>query len=316
MEICNGVDDDCNGVIDNGVSCDDGNACTLDACKSSGCVNAPSGDGATCGSGKYCVANTCTTLSVPTGMALIPAATFWMGCNGTKDNNCQTDNLPQHKVTLSAYYMDLTETTVAQFKACVDAGICTQPNYVQPANFATYPGLTSNPVNFVSWTQARQYCTWRGTGYDLPTEAQSEIATRGSCEKNGSTASDVGCAWAMRSNPWGETAATCSYAIMWDSSGEGCGTVATWPVGSVTAGDSPYGLHDMAGNVREWNLDWHGPYTSDAQTDPAGPGTGTYRSVRDGSLGEGAINQRSANRSYSSGNPVWDIGLRCARSYP
>ena len=234
-----------------------------------------------------------------------------MGCNATKDTSCSSDENPQHKVTLSAYYMDLTETTVGQYKACVDAGGCTVPGSVQPAQYATYPGLSMNPVNRVTWDQARQYCKWRGAAFDLPTEAQWEMAARGSCEKNGSSAGDAGCAAAMRTYPWGETTATASYAVFNVSS--------TAVVGSIPTGDSPYGLHDMAGNVGEWNRDWYGPYTSGAQTDPVGPATNAFsngRVVRGGSF-DSSFGLRAAERS--SGSPTagyYATGLRCTRSYP
>ena len=45
-EVCNGIDDDCNGAVDDGVACDDGIACTEDYCDgASGCTAEP-GDGA------------------------------------------------------------------------------------------------------------------------------------------------------------------------------------------------------------------------------------------------------------------------------
>ncbi len=253
----------------------------------------------------------------PAGMVLIPAGTFWMGCNATKDTSCNSAESPQHKVTLSAYYMDLTETTVAQYKACVDAGVCTVPNSVQPVPYATYPGLTNDPVNYVNWTQSQQYCKWRGAAFDLPTEAQWEMAARGSCEKNGSTSGDPGCAAAMRTYPWGEQPAICSYAVMYDGSNSGCGTNATWAVGSKTAGDSPYGLHDMAGNVAEWNRDWFDLYTSGEQTDPVGPGKVFGRVVRGGGFDFGAANLRASLRGYDAPSDAgFYIGLRCIKSIP
>ena len=249
---------------------------------------------------------------VSPGMVLIPAGTFWMGCNAAKDSSCQDNEKPQHKVTLSAYYMDLTETTVGQYKACVDAGVCTAPSAAQPADHATYPGLRNNPVNNVTWTQAQQYCQWRGVGFDLPTEAQWEMAARGSCEKNGSAADDAGCAAAMRTYPWGEAVASASYAVM-------TGSWATAAVGSKPAGDSPYGLHDMAGNVWEWSRDWYGEkyYSSSPATDPLNSVSDSYRVGRGGSRYIDAVSLRAGFRTYDTPSDADDyLGMRCMRSSP
>ncbi|MBM4373783.1 MAG: hypothetical protein FJ095_01770 [Deltaproteobacteria bacterium] len=61
-EICNGLDDDCDGVVD-GLSCDDGDPCTLDACKGqSGCAHEAAADGTPCDAGKACVSGACVAL--------------------------------------------------------------------------------------------------------------------------------------------------------------------------------------------------------------------------------------------------------------
>ena len=247
----------------------------------------------------------------PAGMVLIPAGTFWMGCNATKDTNCSSysQESPQHKVTLSAYYMDLTETTVTQYKACVDAAVCTAPS---TGSYATYPSLPNNPVNYVTWTQSQAYCKWRGAAYDLPTEAQWEMAARGSCEKNGSTAGDAGCAAAMRTYPWGETPPTASYAVISGSAG-------TATVGSIPAGDSPYGLHDMAGNVYEWNRDWYSStyYGSSPATDPYDSASASARVARGGNFNDTAVYLRAGYRYSTTPSGAYSsFGLRCVRSYP
>ena len=329
------------------INCQDGNACTSDGCDpKSGCVNLPlvatCEDGNACTTGDACSEGVCQggatacgngkcdcgemAVSCPTdcspsaGMVLIPGGTFWMGCNSVKDGSCilYANESPQHKVTLSSYYMDITETTVGQYKACVDAGGCTAPSSVQPTQYATYPSLTNNPVNFVTWLQSQAYCQWRGTGFDLPTEAQWEMAARGSCEKNGSTAGDAGCASAMRTYPWGEAAATCSYAVMSDGGKLGCGTNTTWAVGSKPAGDSPYGLHDMAGNVWERTRDWYGTYSPESAVDPVGPGSASSRVSRGGCFGYDAAGLLRAG-IRSDGPPsgaFYNLGLRCVRAYP
>ncbi len=239
------------------------------------------------------------------GMVLIPAGTFWMGCNAAKDSKCRDNETPQHKVALSAYYIDVTETTVAQYKACVDAGVCTVP---ADGAYATYPNLPNHPVNNATWTQAEAYCKWRGAAFDLPTEAQWEMAARGSCEKNGSTAGNVDCAAAMRTYPWGEAAPGASYAVS--------GSEGTAAVGSIPAGDSPFGLHDMSGNVWEWNRDGYGAYGASEVTDPVGPGSASYRVFRGGSFNFDAASLRAGNRDFSYPSYAGPLGLRCVRSFP
>jgi formylglycine-generating enzyme len=53
-----------------------------------------------------------------TGMVLIPGGTFEMGGD---NEQASEDEYPKHKVTVAAFYMDVTEVTNAQFQKFVDA---------------------------------------------------------------------------------------------------------------------------------------------------------------------------------------------------
>jgi len=294
--------------------CTDNNPCTTDTPDGKGtCTHTPLPVGSLCPGGLCNLEAKCA--AAPQGMSAVPAGTFWMGCNSAKDANCQADESPQHKVTLTtSYFMDTTETTVAQYRACVLAGKCSAPATQQPTQYATYPGLANNPVNFVTWDQARAFCQQKGG--DLPTEAQWEMAARGRCEENGSTAADPNCAKAMRTYPWGNATADCSYAVMYNGSDSGCGTDATWAVGSKTPGDSPYGLHDMAGNAWEWNRDWYASYSSGDQTDPTGPGTATSRVYRGCSFVNDANYLHSSLRDNGTPSGAYkNVGVRCIQPF-
>ena len=239
-------------------------------------------------------------ICVPDGMALISTGPFWMGCNIAVDSQCSEGETPYHEVTLSGYFMDKMEVTVVKYGECVTAGVCTLPT----ANYSTcnwsMAGREEHPVNCVDWNQSKAYCEW--VGKRLPTEAEWE---KGARSIDG------------RKFPWGNETATCDYAVMDDGGGFGCGTGFSMPVCSKSpAGDSPYGLCDMSGNIWEWVSDWYDLvyYSSSPDTDPVGPESGPFRVTRGGSFYYNDSTNRTSNRGgYAESFSDSAVGFRCAR---
>jgi len=216
----------------------------------------------------------------PGEMVDIPAGEFQMGCNSAVDAQCGDDENPYHAVTLSAYKIGKYEVTVGEYQKCVTNGACNNSGeYTHYCctntdnSYCNYgaQGKGSHPMQCVTWYGAKAYCEW--IGGRLPSEAEWEKAARGT---DG------------RKYPWGNTPeASCDYAVMDDSNagGDGCGTGGSMPVGSKPNGVSPYGVHDMIGNVWEWVNDWYGEdyYEITPTNNPAGPETGANRVLRGGS---------------------------------
>jgi formylglycine-generating enzyme required for sulfatase activity len=132
---------------------------------------------------------------------------------------------------VKSFWMDLTEVTVSQYRACVNARVCQWLVHSNCASQFSMPG--DHPVACVSWAEAKTYCEW--VGKRLPTEEEWEYAAHGT---DG------------RLYPWGNSPPSRSL-LCWQHSPY-TGICLTCSVGSFPAGASPFGLLDMVGNVLEW----------------------------------------------------------------
>lgn len=224
-------------------------------------------------------------------MIYVPEGEFLMGSE-QGNTSADKDEKPQHMVYVDSFWVDQTEVTNAMYAGCVDAGECDFPsntlthygeNYFGEAKYDDYPVIS------MDWFDALAYCEW--VGQRLPTEAEWEKAARGTDS---------------RMYPWGGQI-DCEKAQYIDCGGE------TVPVGSYPEGASPYGVLDMAGNMREWvsSLYQKYPYDSgDGREDLQAEGS---RLLRGGSWHSGAREARSSDRMRASPSFTHPgYGFRCA----
>jgi formylglycine-generating enzyme required for sulfatase activity len=250
-------------------------------------------------------------------MVRIPGGTFTMGSPAGEPEPSNDNEGPQHRVTVSSFYLGKYEVTQKEYQDAAGKN----PSDVTGDNL---------PVSRVSWYDVIEFCnilsrkegltpaytinksrtdpnntgstdnikwsvTWNrnATGYRLPTEAEWEYA----CRAGTTTAYNTG--------------AKITDNLGWykENSGD-----KVHPVGQKPA--NAWGLHDMHGNVYEWCWDWYGNYANGTQTDPTGPVSGATRVYRSGGWGDRAEYSRSAYRS-KFGVPTHInkyIGFRVART--
>jgi formylglycine-generating enzyme required for sulfatase activity len=251
---------------------------------------------------------------VPDGMVWIEGGTFTMGSPASKAQR-ESDEDPQHSVTLSSFYMGRYEVTQKEWRDLM--GTTIQQQRDKAGDSSLYGEGDNYPMYYVSWYEVVEYCNARSrregltpaytvsgttvtlnsgaTGYRLPTEAEWEYACRAGTTTPYSSGSSVDSAG-------------------WYSSNSGS---KTHEVG--TKQPNALGLYDMHGNVYEWCWDWYGDYSSGAQTNPLGASSGSasvgaLRVARGGSCYDNGQYLRSAGRGYiTPSNRDISIGFRLFR---
>ncbi len=197
----------------------------------------------------------------PPNMALVPGGTY-------------TFTRPKREVTTGAICMDLNETTADEYAACVKAGKCDATS-LKCAPQATYEtaGKGNHPINCVDMAQAINYC--KAQDKRLASDEEWEWVARGGA--------------AGQTFPWGNDKPNGKACWSGESTLVGTCAVAATPVG-----DSPQGIHDLAGNVFEWTT---------SRNDSAGK----FRIGRGGSWRDSAADGLKASRS----GPGFEVQYRC-----
>ncbi len=154
-------------------------------------------------------------------------------------------------------------------------------------------------------------------GKDLCTEAQWEMAARGGCL---TLPLGLECEVDTRIYPWGDATPSCDRAMMNETGqteDDGCGTGDVGQVGQRPSGRSPYGALDMAGNVWEWVNDYYAGALSGDTSDPTGPETGDYKVVKGGGHSQQPSALRCSLRTGDEPQASYNnVGIRCCRAGP
>lgn len=191
-------------------------------------------------------------------MIEVEGGTFTMGAKNTEPSSF-TFEKPLHDVTLSTFKIGETEVTQELYQAVMG---------VNPSINKSNP---QNPVEYVDWNDCIAFIEKLNEithkNFRLPTEAEWEYAAIGG-----------------------------KYTHYYKFSGSERAADVAWYITNSNGSSQPVkqllpnelGLYDMSGNVHEWVNDWYGRYTSEAQTNPQGPETGSYKVYRSGSWNDGA----------------------------
>lgn len=219
------------------------------------------------------------------------------------------DEKPLRKIETAGFWIDRHEVTCAQYQRFLEDVRKHGHKWCHPSEaphkdhtpYHTYAwalkfswvggqpprGMGDFPVVLVDWYDAWAYANWAGKR--LPTENEWEIAARSS---DG------------REYPWGNT-----------FSDDRC-NVGDQPVevGTFATGASPWGVHDLAGNVAEWTETAYEPRPADAR-----PFSGKFGQpvIRGGSWDDNSKTCRSAARDVRR-SPVYrstTVGFRCAADH-
>ncbi|MBP1595497.1 MAG: hypothetical protein H6Q05_874 [Acidobacteria bacterium] len=234
-----------------------------------------------------------TPAIVPGEMVLVPAGEYTIGTldKDPQDPKQITNAYPEHKVKVAAFWIDKYEVTGMQY---LDFSVKTSYQPEGAAEGKTWRTFFSTekpnvPVTYLTWKDAEEYC--KAQGKRLPTEFEWEAAARGP--------EGFRFPWG---NEWIDNKANTYEA--------GYGV----PVDIAKFDDvSPFGVHDMYGNVQEWTSS---PYKAYPKNPKAG----------DSQFGMGYKVVRGLSSRYRGGkvlglyfraawvpNMLADFGCRCAK---
>jgi len=161
---------------------------------------------------------------IPSGKSII----------GTNSERADTQDQPQHAVSLAGFYIDKYPVTNVQYAKFVANTQHRPPLDWEQGKIPDKKNL--HPVVMVSWYDAKAYCN--NAGKRLPTELEWEKAARG----------EKGYRW-----PWGDKMIPTNLNTYYNVG-------STTQVTRYSQGQSSYGVFDMAGNVSEWTASNFSPY--------------------------------------------------------
>ena len=227
------------------------------------------------------------TSAVTIRMVKVSGGSFWMGTDMDQAGEASQWELLSHKVTVSDFSIGETEVTQELWQA------------VMGSNPSRFTGNAQHPVEGVTWNDCQQFIAklrqMTGKDFRLPTEAEWEFAASGGGKSKG----------------YKFAGSNDANRVAWWGYNTGRGDCSTHPVAKLIPNE--LGIHDMSGNVWEWCQDWFAPYSSDEQTNPAGPETGNSKVFRGGCWSGDSKNCRVTERFYFAPTLHGDlIGLRLA----
>jgi len=245
-------------------------------------------------------------------IAYFEAGTFLRGSGRSSDES------PRHEVYLSEFYIDKYEVSIAAFEYFVQFGYQNDDFWSKEGQNwkKKYPngagdknrraGRTdSHPVVAVSWYEADAYCKYKG-GY-LPTESQWE---RAACPKINHDISQ-----SAQKFPWGNND---NIEAVWYSGGKygHLQSVLTKPINEAPQSQiTPDGLTHTVGNVWEWTSEYYhrDSYTQKVSSDPKGPDSGIWKTLRGGSFMNLPSYCSCTHREPAEPNRIsYTVGFRCA----
>ena len=297
--------------------------------------------------------------TVPDNMILISGGSYKMG---DFTGIGYADASPVHNVTLDPFYMSKYQLTVGEFRDFIkETGYITDcekkgggkvfliENGIQTFlhdslaswKYVGYVPDDRQPVTYVSWVDAVNYCNWKSEkenlqccykiigdsvswdksakGYRLLTEAEWEFVARSGGKNyifswgndslpmiNGQNAANIKDETYKKAMP-----PDAKLRPIWE--GYNDGYLYTSPVGSLAPNE--LGVYDICGNVYEWCWDWYGEYNENPVNNPDGPVTGEARVCRDVGYACPIEQIGTTHRGASFPNNYGDnMGIRIGRS--